>query len=176
MVVFGSILAFAIQGLNMQWPFVFKDTYGFSVMDLGWVFLAISLSALFGNWLSAYFAKLIGKEKEALILSQAITAIGIIIASSMAGLTIVTLGFLGHQVGRAMFIPLKKTYLNHRTPDEHRATVISFDSMVGKGGSMLGLLCSGALAEYGTIGMSWFVSGMVLAISVAVFLKIKNGE
>lgn len=175
-VLFGMILAVSVQAMNMQWPFVFQKIYGFSTTSLGWLFAVVSGITMLGGQLSKLLADRIRHEKNAIVLSQGITAIGIIGASTMLGVIPVTALFLLHDMGRGMLGPLKQAYLNHRIPSEQRATILSFDSMMGRAGAFIGLLGSGYLAEHFGIPLAWLVSGVVLAISIPVFLKLKNGD
>ena len=175
-VLFGTMLAISVQAMNMQWPFVFQGTYGFSTTSLGWLFAAISAVTMLGGQLSKAFADKIKHEKNAIVASQMITVIGIIGASMMLGAVPVVLLFMLHELGRGMVGPLKQAYLNHRIPSEQRATILSFDSMMGKSGAFIGLLVSGYLAENFGIPLTWLVSGCVLATGVVVFFNLKNGE
>jgi len=175
-VLFGMLLAISVQGMNMQWPFVFQNTYGFSTANLGWLFAAISAITMLGGQLSKFFADRIRHEKNAIVLSQGITTVGIIGASLMFGIVPTLSLFLLHEMGRGMLGPLKQAYLNHRIPSKQRATILSFDSMMGKAGSFLGLLGSGYLAQRAGIPLTWFVSGCVLAVGVLVFFNLKNGD
>lgn len=175
-ILFGMLLAVSVQGMNMQWPFVFQNTFGFFTSKLGWLFVAISVFTMLGGQLSKYISSRIKQEKNAVVLSQGITAIGILGASSMAGVVPVTFAFLLHELGRGVLGPIKQNYLNNRIPSEQRATILSFDSMIGRSGSFLGLLGSGYLANQAGIPLTWFVSGCVLVIGVFIFFKLKNGE
>lgn len=174
-IAFGAILSISIQGLNMQWPFVFQG-YGLDVSKLGWIFSGISISTFLGGWLSVRFAEMIGKEKEAIIVSQVITTIGMIVASTMIGFIPVMGGFFLHEMGRGMFKPLKQTYMSHRIVGNKRATILSFDSMISMGGAGLGLILSGYLANSHSVSLSWLVSGIILGASIPIFLKLKNGD
>lgn len=176
LVGFTLIFNFTLQGFNMQWPFVFKDNYGFSVSGLGWMFAITSLMIMLGSQFSTWLAGKVKHEKVSMIASQSVTAAGMILASTMFGLVPVMIGFMVHEFGRGLFKPLKSAYLNRRIPDKKRATVISFESMVTKLGAFAGLLVSGYLAKKYSISLSWLVSGIVLAVSVVIFLRIKNGE
>lgn len=176
LVGFTLIFNFTLQGFNMQWPFVFQDNYGFSVSGLGWLFAVTSLMIMLGSQFSTWFAGKVKHEKVSMIASQSVTAAGMILASTMFGLAPVMIGFVAHEFGRGLFKPLKFAYLNRRIPDEKRATIISFESMVTKLGAFAGLLVSGYLAKKYSISLSWLVSGIVLALSIIVFLKLKNGD
>lgn len=173
---FCAICSLSLQSLNMQWPFVFKDLFRMDVAYLGWIFAAVSLTILAGNHFSLSFARMIGDEKKALIISQAVTAAGILVASTMIGLIPVLIAFLVQEAGRGLFGPLKSAYLNRRIPSDSRATIISFESMVSKGGAFAGLLISGLIAKYFSIAVAWTVSGLILALFVLIFLAIKNGD
>lgn len=175
-VLFGMLLAISVQALNMQWPFVFQKTYGFSIAHLGWIFAIVSVVTMLGGQLSKFFAERIQHEKNAIILSQAITAVGIVGASLMLGIVPMLSLFLLHEMGRGMIGPLKQAYLNRRIPSGQRATILSFDSMIGKVGSFFGLLGSGYLAQYAGIPLTWFVSGCALAMGIVVFFNLKNGD
>jgi len=174
-IAFEFLLMLSFQGFNMQWPFVFQNL-GLRVSHLGMVFVGISLFSIIGGQLSKVFSQLIGKEKEALIISQVITFLGMILATSFVGIYPVLFWFLVHEGGRGMFKPLKQAYLNKRIEGNKRATILSFDSMVSKGGAFVGLLLSGYLAKEYSISLSWLVSGCILGVGILVFLKLKNGD
>jgi MFS family permease len=173
---FGGLLLFSTQAFNMQWSLVFHEKYDFPVSDLGWIFAGISLSMMLGNQISVWAKKLFRKEKDAFVLSQSVTAVGMIAASMMSGARIFIPSFFFQEFGRGIIAPLKQSYINHRIPSEKRATILSFDSMIGKGFAALGLVGSGYLANTYSISLAWLVSGIVLSIAVVVFAKLKNGE
>jgi len=175
-ILFGMILAICVQALNMQWPIVFQNNYGFSTRNLGWLFVFISLFTMLGGKMSHIFSRWIKKEKDAMILSQSFTAFGILGASFMSGAIPTVAFFLLHEAGRGMLTPLKQAYLNKRIPSAQRATILSFESMILKAGSFIGLGLSGYLAKSFGISITWFVFGCLLSISVLVFYNLKNGE
>jgi len=186
-IIFNTLLILSWQGLNMQWPILFKN-HGLNVFQLGLIFNGIALFVLGGNLLAVKIKSLIEKsalneeaktawEKKILILSQAVTAIGILIAALNFNLGLALGAFLIHEVGRGAFDPLKKAYLNRRiTLDNSRATVLSFSSMVGQLGAGAGLIISGYLANSFSITVSWLFSAGLIIIAIPVFLKLKNGK
>lgn len=173
-IVFAAVLSFSVQAFNMQWPLVFKNAYGLSISSLGWIFVGISLFIMLGNQLSLVFKKIFREEKNAIILSQVVTFLGMMLASTMFGLVPVIIGFFVHEIGRGILTPIKQTYLNHRIPSEKRATVLSFDSMITTGGAISGLIISGLIARSYSISLAWLVSSLILASSIPIFLILKN--
>jgi MFS family permease len=175
-ICFGMVFFFVIQALNMQWQVMFKGNFNLTADKLGWIFIGVAAFTSFGSYLSGWFLRICRNEKEAVVLSQIVTAIGILVASQCDALVLVLSSFLFHEIGRGVFKPLGETYINKRIPSEQRATILSFDSMMTMIGSVLGLVVSGWLAREYSISISWFISGIVLSIAIPIFLKIENGE
>lgn len=173
---FAAVLAFAVQPFNMFWPLTFTRDYRLDIATLGWVFMGMQLALLAGNRLALRFHRLVGNEKNAIIFSQSITSLGMIGAAQMFGFPVILVLFLGHELGRGIFGPLSEAYLNKRIPGDKRATVLSFASMIEKGGATLGLLISGYLAERYSISFSWLVMGIALMLAVLIFPRLKNGD
>lgn len=176
MILFGTIISFSCMPFNMYWQLIFKDTYNFSVSSLGWIFVGIAVFSLIGSQVSVWFGSMFKKEKNAIVLTQAITAAGMILASLVVGWFSVLAAFLIHEIGRGAIFPLKQAYLNRRIPSEKRATVLSFDSMVNRVGAFSGLLLMGLIANSYSITTAWFFAGLILAVNIPIFLKLKNGE
>ncbi|HCM67909.1 MAG TPA: hypothetical protein DIS62_02820, partial [Candidatus Kerfeldbacteria bacterium] len=175
-VIFGSLITMCVQPLNMQWQLRLVQDFSFNTMGLSWGYVGISIFVMLGSFLSRKFMERVGNEKRALILSQAITTAGVLVAACMVGAWIVLPAFLVHEIGRGMIVPLKRAYMNKRIPSKQRATILSFDSMVNNAGAFIGLVVGGWLAKYYSISTAWIVSGVALAITIPVFLKLKNGD
>jgi len=173
--IFGAILAASLEAVNKQWSLAFNDL-GLNVKQLGWLFNGISLCLFLGSRLALSFGRLIKKEKDRVIISQLVTAAGIIIAACFLNLSWTLSGFFLHEIGRGLFKPLKQAYLNRRLATATRATVLSFDSMISQLGSGLGLIGSGIIASRFSIGWAWLASGLIVLIAVPIFLKLKNGD
>lgn len=167
--LFGAWLAFSVQAINMQWTLLFKDEYGFSSLELGYVF---ALSAVIIG-LGAQFSKQISKglnEKSAIILPQIITAAAIIICSQATTLNWLLIVFLLHNFGRGIISPLLQNFINNRLESATRATLLSLNSMFIKLGAFTGLIISGFIAEATSIRTTWLMAGSFLLLGVAVFL------
>lgn len=174
---FGVIFNLVIQAPNMYWPIVFRDDFSLTARQINIAMAAIQATILLGNQLSERIVRFFKSERQALIWPQSVTAVGLMIAATGAGFYPVMLGFFAHEMSRGIFEPIKDGYIHHRVRDDSkRATIISFQKMMGSLGMALGLIGSGAIAGYYSINFSWLVSGAVLLLAVPLFLNLKNGE
>lgn len=164
---------FAVQAPNMQWqPF-----FGQFLPDktsFGFVYASMSAAMIIGSILAPRFLKTVKDEKMAISLSQMVIGTGICLTTMFHRLAPALGIFLVHEVARGLFVPLKDAYLNDNIPSDKRATLISFDSISHHVGGMIGLLASGAMAQYLSIPVAWMVSGLVLIGSTLALLK--NGH
>ncbi len=171
-IIMGVIQYAAIQAANMQWQPFFAPALP-NKTSLGIIFAGISLAAMLGATLSTRIQKIIGSEKATLILSQCIIGAGIVGAAIIGSFPIALTVFLIHEIGRGLYAPVKDQYLNAHIPSETRATLISFGSMSNHIGGMIGLLASGALAQYYSIPTAWVISGGALIIGTPWFMRPK---
>lgn len=173
LVALSFVFSCATMGFNMQWPSVFKG-FGMSVDGLGLVMAAISASAWLGARMIPRLKRSFDSELSALVLSQILTAASMLVASLMLGGLTTFMFFMAHEVGRGIFRPLKQDLLNRMiSHDRHRATILSFESMLGNAGAVCGLLLTGWLAKQYSISISWLVSAIVLTAGFAAIFRRK---
>ncbi|NCD00560.1 MFS transporter [bacterium] len=175
MILFSSVICLCFQTMNMQWPILF-ESLGFSVKDLGFIFILTAAFLFLGQEISVWFSGFFRSEKMAIIFSQIITALGMFFAGLLTGSYGIVFFFLVHELGRGVIKPLKQSYLNERIESKKRATVLSFDSMVVKLGAGLGLLFSGIIADNYSIQFSWLVFSLLIFLSIIIFYFAKNGK
>lgn len=176
LVCLSSIMMFVAMPFNMMWPVVFKG-FGLRVDQLGLVMAAISGCLWLGARLAPRFSRSIKQEFHALIFSQILTACSMLIASLMLGGLTTFIFFLAHEAGRGMFEPLNDTLLNQRIEnDSCRATILSFESMLGNSGAVLGLITSGYVAKNFGVGLAWLMSAVVLTAGFGLILLEHNGK
>ena len=81
-----------------------------------------------------------------------------------------------HEVGRGMLKPTHKAYINSFVPKDKRATVLSFDSMLGKLGAAAGLVVMGLLAKRYSIEFTWIIAAVLLLALIPLYLKAADNE
>lgn len=175
--IFSSILStFAFQPLNMYWSPRMNDLAGDKVWLMGWVWAGMSLFMMLGGFLVRELLKRERTYSWILIVTALILAIPIIISSQANIFAIALTSFLIYEIGRGMLTPTHKAYLNKHIPSEQRATVLSFDSMMGKLGATLGLVILGWIAKNYSIQISWLISGFLLFLLIPIYLRAKKQE
>lgn len=169
--LFSASLFFVIQPLNMYWQIVFKNDFGLEVKFMGLIFAGIVILTFAGSQLSGLWLKIFKEQKGAIFFSQIITFIGVIACLLTMNLNYFLTFFLLHEVGRGLFKPLIRTYINNNIDNKNRATVLSLESMITKLGAGLGLIVSGVIANNFGVRVSWLASAIVLIASIFLFWR-----
>ncbi len=165
---------FAVQAPNMQWQPFFGQFLP-NKTSFGFVYAGISIAIIVGSAIAPWFLKKVKDEKIAISLSQIAIGVGICLTVVFHQLFPALGIFLAHEIARGLFVPLKDAYLNDNIPSKERATLISFDSISHHFGGMIGLLVSGAIAEYVSLPSAWIVSGLTLIGLTLISLKNRKG-
>jgi len=166
----------------MMWGFYAWQPYFLDLLgkDAPWVAgviaALISISTIIGNGLVSRFSGVIRRRTTILIGGTAVMSlatIGVGLAGSFwvaVGLFLITMMMFG------MMQPVKQSYLHSCIPSDKRATVVSFDSLVGSGGSVLGQMGLGWLSQNVSIASGYIVGGAfsVLALPVLGLLRRFN--
>jgi MFS family permease len=168
--VSGFVQLFAVQAANMQWQPFFGQFFT-NKSNFGFIYAGISIALIIGSIIAPKFLKIVKNEKLAISLSQLGIGLCIAITTLFHSLLPALSIFLFHELFRGIFNPLKDVYLNDNIPSKERATLISIDSTSRLFGGMIGLLVSGAIAQYVSLSMAWIFSGLILTIATLIMIK-----
>ena len=70
--------------------------------------------------------------------------------------------------------PVKQAYLHQVIPSDHRATVISFNSMMGNGGSVASQVGLGYVSQIHSIALGFVVGGIAAGAVVPVLAVLRR--
>ncbi|MDO8638866.1 MAG: MFS transporter [Candidatus Daviesbacteria bacterium] len=175
--IFSTILVqFAFMPLNMYWSPRLNELAGNQIWLMGWVLVGSSLFMMAGSFLVKNLLKRDKTYLWLLIFASLILGLPIIVIATSNIFGVVLLGFLTYQIGRGILDPVHKAYLNKYIPSEQRATILSFDSMMGKFGAALGLVILGWIAKNYSIQTSWFISGILLLFLIPIYMRARKHE
>ena len=157
------------------WPPYFLELLGGDhVWVAGVIAALVSLSMIIGNTLVEWVTRYCGKRTTLLIgaaLVQSVAIIGVAftdnfwIAVPLFLLATATMGVAG---------PVKQAYMHQIIPSEHRASVISFDSMFGNTGGVISQTGLGALANRAQslttgVAQGFLVGGLATLVVIPLF-------
>jgi hypothetical protein len=164
-------VAKAHGGPFLQWGFL---TWGFyawqpyflellgrdAVWVSGAVAAAIALATIVGNAVVDRFSQFCGRRTTLLLWAsgvQTAAAVGVGVAGSF---WLAVMFFLLVAAAMGVTGPVKQAYIHETVPSGQRASVISFDSMIGNAGGVLGQSGLGYLSQARSIAEGYMVGGL----------------
>ena len=169
-----------VQSGFITWGFYAWQPYFLELLGRDAVWVAgvvaalISLSIITGNALVYFFSKLCGRRTTLLLWAagvQTAAAVGVGLADSFSLavalflLVAATMGVTG---------PVKQAYLHQLIPSQQRASVISFNSMMGSAGGVLGQTGLGYLSRSQSIGLGYVIGGLTTLVSLPVLFLLRG--
>jgi MFS family permease len=145
-----------------------------AVWVAGAIAAANSLATIAGNALVEFFTRFCGRRTTLLLWASAVftgAAVAVGLAHSFWG---AFSAFMLVMASLGMVMPVKQAYLHQVVPGEHRATVVSFDSMVGNGGGILGQVGLGALSKDMGIPAGYVVGGAFTVIALPLYVGLRR--
>jgi MFS family permease len=169
----------------LQWGFL---TWGFyawqpyflellgqdAVWVAGAVAAAIALSTIVGNGVVDWFSQFCGRRTTLLLWAsgvQTVAAIGVGVAGSF-WLAVIFFLLVAAAVG--VTGPVKQAYIHETVPSGQRASVISFDSMIGNAGGVLGQSGLGYLSRARSIGEGYVAGGLATVFILPLLILLRS--
>jgi MFS family permease len=174
------IIASAIQTFFLYWAFYAWPPYFLDLLgqDLTWVAgviaALISLAMVAGNSLVEWFTRYCGKRTTLLLWAvgvQTVATIGVGLAGSF---WLAVALFLIVMATTGVWQPVKQAYMHQIIPSEQRATVVSFESLVGTGSSVFGQVGLGRLSQTQSIPFSYVVAGLTTALTLPAIVVLRR--
>lgn len=169
-----------IQSSFMMWGFYASQPYFLKLYgnpDAVWLagLLAalISLAMLIGNKAADILTKKLKKRTTLLISACTLQSIAIITIGLNNNFYVAVSLFLCFIFCFGLIQPLKQSFMHQMIPADKRATIISFDSLIGNGGSIFGQTGLGYISKQFSITLGYFVGGIVLIFSVPGMIKLR---
>ncbi|MGI9603223.1 MAG: MFS transporter [Acidimicrobiales bacterium] len=174
------MLSGAIRASFIGWAFYAAQPYLLELLDsdrvwvIGFFTAAVAVSTMIGNELVERLTRRCGRRTTLLI--------GGAVVSTLAGVTIgltdefwvAVAAFLLMTGSMGVIMPVRQAYVHHETPSEHRATVISFDAMIGSVGGVGGQLGLGQVAGASGLSRGYVVGGLVTALAWPLLFALRR--
>ncbi|WP_306233995.1 MFS transporter [Agrococcus beijingensis] len=161
----GFYAFYALQPYLLE---LWGDPEAYSIAGLAAAVL--SGSAMLGGLLAPRVRRLFRKRTSTILLA---TVAGVVVLIGLGlqpsfWVAIVLVAVWG--VMSSIDDPVHRAYLNDMIPSKQRATVLSFDSLLGSGGSVIAQPILGRSADLGGYGFSLLLSGAISAAAIPFVL------
>lgn len=128
-----------------------------------------------GGLLVPSIRKLFKKRTTILLIGTSMSALILIALYFMPNFYLVILMIVLWGLIGSATMPVRQAYLNDLIPSKQRATVLSFDSLLGSSGGVVSQPALGKAAEVNGYAISYAISGVVQALAIP-FLVLANRQ
>ncbi|HYF97194.1 MAG TPA: MFS transporter [Patescibacteria group bacterium] len=140
----------------------------------GLVAAIVAGAQIFGGLIVPKIIKLFGKRTTVIFAGYAISSLVLIIFGAINTFSIAVILIIIWALIFAMLMPVRQAYLNGAIPSQQRATVLSFDSLVGSTGGIIFQPGLGKVADVYSYSTSYLVSGIISSLSLPFILLARK--
>ncbi len=165
----GIYVFYALQPYLLQ---LFGDRHAYSVAGLAAAIVAGA--QVLGGWLAPRIRRLVRKRTSVLILSGVVSA-SILVVLGFTNVFWVALALLTFwAMVDSAATPVRQAYVNDMIQSKQRATVLSFDSLMGSSGGVVVQPLLGRAADLYGYSASLAISGVVELVAVPFLLASRR--
>ena len=176
------MIAGAVQGGVFMWAWYAWQPYFLELLDRDAVWVAgvvaalLAVAMIIGNSLVQLITRFCGRRTTILLWTAAgfsLTSIGVGWATSFP----IALGFLlVGSIAMGVQMPVRQAFIHGMTPSAERATVVSFDSMIGGIGAVGGQAGLGAYSERQSYSAAYVVGGAITVAAVPIAWLVRRSN
>ncbi|MBU1132232.1 MFS transporter [Patescibacteria group bacterium] len=174
LILLNTIFILGTQAFNMQWSPLFAEKIG--MWSISWIYMLFSLFSILGIIAASRDLRKGCAEKKMLYISICLSGVAALGASFFENGYVILSFFLFHEIGRGAMSPVQTALIQENIPSSMRATIGSFNSMVGKLGAAVGWMGAGILADFLPIQMCWIISSGFFFLALIFVRKLKTKQ
>jgi MFS family permease len=165
---------FLTWGFYAWQPYFLKLLGQDAVWIAGLVAAAIALSTIAGNAVVDWFSQFCGRRTTLLLWASAVQTVAAIGVGLAGSFWLAVILFLVVAAAIGITGPVKQAYIHEMVPSGQRASVVSFDSMMGNAGGVLGQSGLGYLSRVRSIEEGYVAGGLatVLILPLIIVLRL----
>ncbi len=156
------------------WQPYFLELYGKNAIWLSGVIASLfALAGIAGNAMVKRLA-IPGRRRTTILLGAAAVSTATMVATGVIRSFWITVPvFLFGAIAGGVLQPVRQTYLHQSIPTSERATLVSFDSLVGSLGSVGGQTGLGFLSQERSIPVGFVVGGLATVLALPIFGRLR---
>lgn len=170
------VVGLVLMASELLWQPFYAQSVGVGADDtirLGVVLTGCFSMGIVGNLAATPLSRLL-KKRYALVagLLQVLQGASFVLLAWQTDLVLATACYWSTYLMRSAWSSPQATLFNQQVPAERRSVMLSVQSLVAFGGSFLGSVLLGPLAQATSISLVWVVCGGLVALSVVIYLAI----
>jgi MFS family permease len=156
------------------WQPYFLKLYGEKAIWLSGLIAALfALAGIAGNTLVGRLATPGRRRTTILLGATALSTATMVATGSVRYFWITVPVFLIGAIAGGVLQPVRQTYLHHSIPTSERATLVSFDALMGSLGSVGGQTGLGYLSQERSVPVGFVVGGLATILAIPIFGKLR---
>lgn len=156
------------------WQPYFLELYGEDAIWVSGVIAALfALAGIAGNALVRKLATPGRRRTTILLGASAITTATMVATGAVRTFWVTVPIFLLGAVAGGVLQPVRQTYLHSSIPTSERATLVSFDALVGSVGSVGGQTGLGYLSQERSVPAGFVIGGLVTVLVLPIFGRLR---
>ncbi len=173
------MLAGAIRASFIGWGFYAAQPYFLDLLNrdaiwvVGVITALMSLSTMAGNQVVELLSRKCGRRTTLLLWASGVGAVAAVAVGVTSSFWVAVPSFLVLTATLGVISPVRQAYVHQVIPSDHRATVISFDAMVGSVGGVGGQLGLGRLADTRSLSAGYIVGGLVTLAALPALYSVR---
>ena len=176
LLVFHSFLSWGF----FFWAWYAWQPYFLSLLERDAIWVAGVIAALFslagiaGNMLVGRLVKPGRRRTTILLATSAVLSVTMVATGAIQYFWVTVPIFLLGALAEGVEQPVRQTYLHHSIPTSERATLVSFDALVGSLGSIGGTTGLGYLSQERSIPAGFVVGGLATLFALPIFARLRS--
>jgi len=167
---------FSFETISQFWQVHFDENLFIPTQYFGWILaIASILTILFIDKVTTLSERFI-HEISSLIILEFLFLVSLLLVALTVSPLLAVIFFILLQAFRNFKEPIFLDLYNKRIPSQQRATLLSFQSLVGSGGEVLAALCIGMVAQKFGLRITFGFGTVVLFVGIIAFLLLATSK
>jgi MFS family permease len=172
LLVLSLFFEFSYETVSQFWQVHFSEGLAIGAKYFGWILAAASVFTILLIDRVTRFSEKLRHEANALIILQVIFLLSLLVIALAYSPLLAIVFFILLQSMVNFQEPIFLDLFNKNIPSPQRATLLSFQSLVGSGGEALAGLCIGLMAQTYGLRLTFGLGTMVLLAGVVTFILL----
>lgn len=174
------MLSATMRAIFFGWAFYAAQPYFLELLNrdavwvVGLVIAGVSLATIVGNQIVETLSKRCAKRTTLLLWASVVSTCSAVTIGLTSNFVVALIGLLLVAMAMGVVNPVRQAYLHAVTESRHRATVVSFDAMVGSIGGAGGQVGLGALSDQRSLSAGYVVGGVATAAALPLLFLLRR--